>query len=620
MTFVPYHSGDDKKKVKKDEVDGMFNVIDTHGAKQVNPVDTDEALGQPAASAADDVTGQDAKAADSIDFSMLDKPVNAAGVSVPGEPEDLLNAEAGHVDFSVVSKPVAVQPTPTVTPVAQPADEVVNFSAVEKPVEVAAPIEPSVAPAEHVDFSAVAKPVAMHAAPVDGAPAPAKAAESVDFSVVNKQTSAAPVAPAAAAAPVAPAPAQPVAPTVPATPVVPEAPVASAPVQVASTQPAFAKPVTVQPAAAKPAAPVAPAAAQAKPAPVKDAGAAKVAPDETAVLTKVTPAAKPANLQAKAEAAVASTAPAAKTTPEAKPAKTTKKNKKRDDDYTLGSGLSKVRHSTFWTIFFTICSLLWIYPIFLVFMNSFKTKTAIGDAHTFDPPTFGGENSTWVGTDNYVRGVEKTNFLASFGWTVVITVGAVALILLCTSMCAWWIVRVNNKFAKLIYMLFLFNMIVPFQMVMYPLSKIADMTDLNTPWGLWIIYLGFGAGLAVFMFTGTIKGIPQEIEESAMIDGASVPRTFFGIVVPMMKPSIVSVGILETMWVWNDYLLPYLTLDLKKYKTISIAVQYLKGGYGSVDMGAMMGCLVLAMLPIIIFYIICQRYIIAGVTAGAVKG
>ena len=197
---------------------------------------------------------------------------------------------------------------------------------------------------------------------------------------------------------------------------------------------------------------------------------------------------------------------------------------------------------------------------------------------------------------------------------------SVVLILVCTSMCAWWIVRVNNWAAKLLYTLFLFNMIVPFQMVMFTLSKIADMLKLNTPWGLCIVYLGFGAGLAVFIFTGVIKGIPQELEESAMIDGASVPRIFFQIVVPIMKPSIVSVSILEAMWIWNDYLLPYLTLDLGKYKTISVAVQYLKGGYGSVDMGAMMACLVLAIIPIIVFYLVCQKYIVSGVMAGAVKG
>ena len=275
----------------------------------------------------------------------------------------------------------------------------------------------------------------------------------------------------------------------------------------------------------------------------------------------------------------------------------------------------KIKHGAFWTVLFTLISLAWVYPIVLVVLNSFKNKAYIS-RYTFALPN----SKSFAGLENYARGVERTDLIASFGWTLLVTIGAVLLILVCTAMCAWWIVRVNNWVAKFIYVLFLFNMIVPFQMVMFPLSKIADMMKLNTPWGLWIIYLGFGAGLAVFMFTGVVKGIPAEIEEAAMIDGASVPRTFFTIVVPMMKPSIVSVAILQTMWIWNDFLLPYLTLDLRKYKTMSIAVQYLKGGYGSVDMGAMMGCLVLSIIPIVVFYMFCQKHIIAGVTAGAVKG
>lgn len=275
----------------------------------------------------------------------------------------------------------------------------------------------------------------------------------------------------------------------------------------------------------------------------------------------------------------------------------------------------KMKHGTLWTIIFTIVSLAWIFPIALVVLNSFKNKAYIS-RYTFALPN----SKSFAGLENYTRGVERTDLIASFGWTLLVTIGAVLLILVCTAMCAWWIVRVNNWVAKFIYVLFLFNMIVPFQMVMFPLSKIADMMKLNTPWGLWIIYLGFGAGLAVFMFTGVVKGIPAEIEEAAMIDGASVPRTFFTIVVPMMKPSIVSVAILQTMWIWNDFLLPYLTLDMRKYKTMSIAIQYLKGGYGSVDMGAMMGCLVLSIIPIVVFYMFCQKHIIAGVTAGAVKG
>ena len=276
---------------------------------------------------------------------------------------------------------------------------------------------------------------------------------------------------------------------------------------------------------------------------------------------------------------------------------------------------STLRHGRLWTVFFSLVSLLWIYPLILVIINSFKKKAYIS-TETFSLPNA----ESYAGLENYRRGIERTNLLVSFGWTIILTVGSVLLVLLCTSMCAWWIVRVNNKFAKLIYVLFLFNMIVPFQMIMFPLSKITDMLGLNTPWGLWVIYLGFGAGLAVFIFTGAVKSLPMEVEESAMIDGASVPQTFFRIILPMMKPTVMSVAILETMWIWNDFLLPYLTLDIRKYKTISIAVQYLKGGYGAVDLGAMMGCLVLAIIPVVIFYVLCQRYIVEGITTGAVKG
>ena len=275
----------------------------------------------------------------------------------------------------------------------------------------------------------------------------------------------------------------------------------------------------------------------------------------------------------------------------------------------------KVKHPVLWATLFTIISLAWVFPIVLVVINSFKQKAYIS-RNAFSIPT----GKAFVGLQNYTRGIKRTNLIESFGWTVVVTVGAVLLILLCTSMCAWWIVRVNNRTAKSLYLLFLFNMIVPFQMVMFTLSKIADMLGLNTPWGLWIVYLGFGAGLAVFIFTGVIKGIPQELEESAMIDGASVPRIFFQITLPIMRPSVISVAILQAMWIWNDFLLPYLTLDMRRFKTMSIAIQYLKGGYGSVDMGAMMGCLVLAIIPIIIFYLVCQKYIIKGVMAGAVNG
>lgn len=269
----------------------------------------------------------------------------------------------------------------------------------------------------------------------------------------------------------------------------------------------------------------------------------------------------------------------------------------------------------FLTVVFSFISILWLCPIALVVINSFKKKAYIS-RRPFAIPT----DKMYVGFENYINGIKKTGFIEAFGWTLLITVGSVAAIILCTSMCAWYISRVKNAVTTTIYYLCLFSMIVPFQMVMFPLSKIADMLKLNTPWGLIVVYLGFGAGLAVFMFTGFVKSIPLEIEEAAMIDGCTPIQTFFHIVLPVMKPTCVTVAILQAMWIWNDYLLPYLILDLKRFKTISIAVQYLKGGYGSVDMGAMMGVLVLAIIPIIIFYLVCQKYIIEGVVAGAVKG
>lgn len=277
--------------------------------------------------------------------------------------------------------------------------------------------------------------------------------------------------------------------------------------------------------------------------------------------------------------------------------------------------MKKVKHGGVFTAIFSIISIGYIFPILLVFINSFKKKAYIS-RKPFDIPT----GKMYVGLENYFRGIKQANFFESAKWSTVITVGSVFLIILCTSMCAWYIVRVKNALTKAIYYLCLFAMIVPFQMEMFTLSKLANSLGLNTPWGLWIIYLGFGAGLSVFMFTGFVKSIPIEIEEAAMIDGCNPLQTFFGVVLPVLKPTCVTVAILQTMWIWNDYLLPYLVLDLKKYVTIPIAVQYLKGGYGSVDMGAMMGVLVLAIIPIIIFYLFCQRYIIEGVVAGAVKG
>ena len=267
------------------------------------------------------------------------------------------------------------------------------------------------------------------------------------------------------------------------------------------------------------------------------------------------------------------------------------------------------------TIVFTILGLIYISPILIVLMNSFKKKVFINK----EPFTFPTEK-TWNGIENYVTAIDKYGLLSAVGWTVFITIGSVLVILICTSMCAWYITRVKTRFTKTLYLLCVFSMVVPFQMVMFTLSLVADRTRLNTPWAIIIIYLGFGAGLAVFMFCGFVKSIPLEIEEAALIDGCTPLRTFFTIVLPIMKPTYISVGILETMWIWNDFLLPYLVLDLNKYKTISIAIQYMKGSYGRVDMGAIMAALILAVIPVIIFYLSCQKHIIKGVAAGAVKG
>ncbi|RGH37856.1 carbohydrate ABC transporter permease [Firmicutes bacterium AM41-5BH] len=278
-------------------------------------------------------------------------------------------------------------------------------------------------------------------------------------------------------------------------------------------------------------------------------------------------------------------------------------------------GTRKAKHGWLLTIIFTIISLAYLYPIALVFINSFKKKAYISK-FPFKIPT----DKMFVGLENYTRGIEKTGLIQAFGWSLFITIGSVAVIILCCSMCAWYISRVHTKLTKAIYVMCLFAMVVPFQMEMYTLSKIANMLKLGNPWGIIIIYLGFGAGLSVFMFTGFMKSIPLEIEEAAMIDGCTPIQTFFKIVLPITKPTCVTITILQAMWIWNDYLLPSLVLDARKYKTVPMAVQYLKGGYGSVDMGAMMGTLVLAIVPIIIFYLFCQKYIIEGVVAGAVKG
>ena len=269
------------------------------------------------------------------------------------------------------------------------------------------------------------------------------------------------------------------------------------------------------------------------------------------------------------------------------------------------------------TVVFSVISIFYVSPLFIVLMNSFKFKTDISD----NPFAFPNAE-TFYGFQNYIKGMTFGNF--SF-WKVVltslfITIGGVFLILLCTSMTAWYVTRVNSKICKIIYYFCVFSMVVPFQMVMYTLSKTADKLHLNSPVGILVVYLGFGAGLAIFMFSGFVKGIPIEVEEAASVDGAGPLRTYFGVVVPIMKPTIISVGILETMWIWNDYLLPYLIFSGTNYRTIPIHIQYLNGSYGQTDMGAIMSLIIISILPIIIFYFACQKYIIEGVVAGAVKG
>ena len=278
-------------------------------------------------------------------------------------------------------------------------------------------------------------------------------------------------------------------------------------------------------------------------------------------------------------------------------------------------GVRKAKHGLPLTIFFTILSILYVYPIVLVIINSFKKKAYISRV-PFEIPI----DNMFVGLENYIRGIEQTNLISAFGWSIFITVFSVAAIVLFCSMTAWYISRVNTKGTKLIYTLCLFAMVVPFQMEMYTLSKIANMLKMGNPWGIIVIYLGFGAGLSIFMFTGFMRSIPLEIEEAAMIDGCNPIQIFFKIVFPILKPTMISTAILETMWVWNDYLLPTLVLDIKKYRTIPMAIQYFRGGYGRVELAPMMACIIIAIIPIIILYMTCQKYIIEGVVAGAVKG
>ena len=278
---------------------------------------------------------------------------------------------------------------------------------------------------------------------------------------------------------------------------------------------------------------------------------------------------------------------------------------------------SERRNKTILSVVLAVICIIYVLPVFAVVLNSFKLNTFV-KTDTFAVPT----GKMWAGFSNFIKGMTFGNypFWKSVVYSVSITVISTSLILLFTSMAAWYIARVNSFFCKAMYFLCVFSMVVPFQMVMFTLSKTADKLHLNTPWTIPIVYLGFGAGLAIFMFAGFVKSIPLEIEEAAAIDGCGPLRTYFSVVFPMLKPTLISVGILELMWVWNDYLLPYLVLDINEYRTIPIHIQYLKGSYGTVDLGATMALILLSIIPVIVFYLSCQKYIIKGVAAGAVKG
>ena len=269
------------------------------------------------------------------------------------------------------------------------------------------------------------------------------------------------------------------------------------------------------------------------------------------------------------------------------------------------------------TAFFVLLSLVYVFPVFMVLLNSFKVNTFVKTA-TFAWP----QGPSFAGFQNFIKGMTFGNypFWKSACYSLTITLLSTALILIFTSMAAWYISRVDSWLCRAVYFTCVFSMVIPFQMVMFTLSKTADTLKLNTPWTIPIIYLGFGAGLAVFMFVGFVKSIPLEIEEAASIDGCNPLRTYFGVVLPMLKPTMISVAILEIMWVWNDYLLPYLVLDRTSFMTIPIHIQYLKGSYGTVDLGATMALILLSILPVIVFYLLCQKHIIKGVAAGAVKG
>ena len=282
----------------------------------------------------------------------------------------------------------------------------------------------------------------------------------------------------------------------------------------------------------------------------------------------------------------------------------------------MGKTAKDRRINSVLSVVLTIVCILWMYPVFMILMNSLKTERAITTTHAFELPTV----ETFVGLKNYIYGITEMDFLSSLWYSFIITISSVALILLCCSMCAWYITRVQGVLSKGMYYLCVFSMIVPFQMVMFTLAKTADTLKLNNPYNICIIYLGFGAGLAVFMFTGFVKSMPIAIEEAAMIDGCNPLQIFFKVVCPILKPTMISTAILETRWVWNDYLLPTLVLDIKQFRTIPMAIQYFRGSYGKVEMAPMMACIMITVIPVIVLYLACQKYIIDGVVAGAVKG
>ncbi len=295
-----------------------------------------------------------------------------------------------------------------------------------------------------------------------------------------------------------------------------------------------------------------------------------------------------------------------------------KPRKNTDDEMPKAGKLSgEKKRMKALTVVFSIICIVYVLPVLAVLVNSFKLNTYV-KTDTFSLPT----GEMWAGISNFINGMNAGNypFWKSALYSLVITLLSTLLIVICTSMAAWYVERVNSLFCKIIYYLCVFSMVVPFQMVMFTLSKTADQLKLNTPWTIPIVYLGFGAGLAIFMFVGFVKSIPIEIEEAAAIDGCGPVRTYFSVVFPMLRPTMISVGILEIMWIWNDYLLPQLVLDVNEYKTIPIHLQYLKGSYGTVDLGATMAIILMSIIPVIVFYLVCQKYIIKGVAAGAVKG